>query len=90
MDPAILSATSALAGSLIGGASSLAASWITPREQMQARMLLRQAVKRKALYTDFIVETSRRFVEAWGFRPRVLKLSRPLCRGRTDAVDVAG
>lgn len=29
-------------------------------------MLLQQAVKREALYTEFIVEASRRFVEAWG------------------------
>jgi hypothetical protein len=65
MDPAILSATSALAGSLIGGASSLTASWITQREQLRAQMLLQQAVKREALYTEFIVEASRRFVDAW-------------------------
>jgi citrate synthase len=56
MDPAILSATSALAGSLIGGASSLVASWITQREQLRSQMFLQQAVKREALYTEFIVE----------------------------------
>ncbi len=31
MDPAILSAASALTGSLIGGVSMLAASWLTQR-----------------------------------------------------------
>jgi hypothetical protein len=65
MDPAFLSATAALAGSLIGGISSLAASFLTQREQLRAQVLLQQAVKREALYTEFIVEASRRLVEAW-------------------------
>jgi hypothetical protein len=65
MDPAILSATSALAGSLIGGVSTLAASWLTQREQLRTQMLVQEALKREALYSEFIIEASRRFTEAW-------------------------
>jgi hypothetical protein len=65
MDPAILSAASALAGSLIGGLSSLAASWLTQREQLRAQLFVQEAVKRETLYTEFITEASRRFIEAW-------------------------
>ena len=65
MDPAILSAASALAGSLIGGASTLAASGFTQRGQLRAQVLVQEAVKREALYAEFIIEASKRFVEAW-------------------------
>ena len=65
MDPAILSATSALAGSLIGGASTLAASWFNQRGQLRAQVLVQEAVKREALYAEFIIEASRRFTDAW-------------------------
>lgn len=37
MDPAILSATSALVGSLIGGVSTFAASWVTRAGQIKLR-----------------------------------------------------
>jgi hypothetical protein len=65
MDTAILSATSALIGSLIGGMSTLAASWLTLRGRMRAQALVQEAAKREALYADFIIEASRRLAEAW-------------------------
>ena|SRR5579872_6435043 len=65
MDPAVLSASSALAGSLIGGLSSLAASFVTQREQFRSQMLVQEGVKREALYTEFIIEASKRLIEAW-------------------------
>ncbi len=65
MDSAILSAASALSGSLIGGLSSLAASWLTQREQYRAQAVVQEVTKRQALYTEFITEASKRFVEAW-------------------------
>jgi hypothetical protein len=65
MDPAILSATSALIGSLIGGVSTLTASWVTQRGQMRAQALVHEAVKREALYAEFIIEATRRLAEAW-------------------------
>jgi hypothetical protein len=36
MDPAILSATAALVGSLVGGVSTFAAYWLTQRVQIRA------------------------------------------------------
>lgn len=75
MDSAILSATSALAGSLIGGLSTLAASWLTLRGRMRAQALIQEAAKREALYAEFIIEASRRLSEAWSHQaesPEVL------------------
>ena len=65
MDPAILSATAGLLGSLVGGVSTFAASWLTQRGQLRLQMLVQQAVKREALYAEFIVEASKRVAEAW-------------------------
>jgi hypothetical protein len=65
MDPAILSAASALAGSLIGGVSTLAASWLTQRRQFRVQALVHEAVKREALYAEFIIEASKRLTDAW-------------------------
>ncbi|HXP03538.1 MAG TPA: hypothetical protein VN808_05415 [Stellaceae bacterium] len=65
MDPAILSAASALTGSLIGGVSMLAASWLTQRQQFRAQALVHEAVKRETLYAEFIIEASKRLTEAW-------------------------
>ena len=75
MDTAILSATSALIGSLIGGMSTLAASWLTLRGRMRAQALVQEAAKREALYAEFIIEASRRLSEAWSHQaesPEVL------------------
>src|SRR5215468_1570279 len=65
MDTAILSAASALAGSLIGGIATLTASWLTQRGQFRAQALIRESVKREALYAEFIAEASKRRAEAW-------------------------
>jgi hypothetical protein len=65
MDPAILSAASALTGSLIGGVSTLTASWLSQRGQFRAQALVDEAVKRETLYAEFIIEASKRLTEAW-------------------------
>src|SRR3954470_24380078 len=65
MDPAILSATAGLIGSLVGGVSTFAASWLTQRGQLRLQTLVQQATKREALYAEFIVEASKRVAEAW-------------------------
>jgi hypothetical protein len=75
MDPAILSATAALVGSLVGGVSTFAASWLTQRWQLHTQTLMQQAVKRETLYAEFIIEASRRFTDAWNHQaegPEVL------------------
>jgi hypothetical protein len=61
----VLSATAALVGSLVGGVSTLAASWFTQRGQLRAQSLVHEAAKREALYAEFIAEASRHFASAW-------------------------
>src|ERR1700745_1215176 len=69
MDPAILSATSALIGSLMGGFSTFCASWVTQRRQLRGQLLLQEAAKRETLYAEFILEAARRLTDAWGKQP---------------------
>ena len=69
MDPAILSATSALIGSLMGGFSTFCASWVTQRRQLRSHLLLQQAAKRETLYAEFIMEAAKRLTEAWSKQP---------------------
>jgi hypothetical protein len=65
VDHAILSAVTALVGSLIGGVSTFAAYWMSQRIQTHHRRLMQQAVIRETLYAEFIVEASRRLADAW-------------------------
>ena len=65
MDISLLPVASALAGSLIGGLSTLTASLITQRLQFRAQALIQEATKREALYAEFIMEASKRRAEAW-------------------------
>ena len=74
MDTAILSAASALAGSLIGGVSTLIASWLTQRGQLRAQALIHEAVKRETLYSEFISEASKRRADAWSHHAGTLSL----------------
>jgi len=66
MDPAIISATSGLVGSLVGGLSTFAASWLSTRNQYRAQTLVQQAVRRETLYAEFVAEAAGRLAEAWG------------------------
>jgi len=65
MDSAILSASAGLIGSLIGGMSTFAASWLTQRQVLRTQTLMQDAMQRRALYSDFIIEASKRLTEAW-------------------------
>jgi len=65
MDSAIISATSGLVGSLVGGVSTFAASWLSTRNQYRAQTLVQQAVRREALYAEFVTEAAGRLAEAW-------------------------
>ena len=65
MDTAILSASAGLIGSLIGGASTFAASWLTQRRILRTQTIMQHAMQRQVLYSDFIVEATKRLTEAW-------------------------
>lgn len=65
MDAAYYSAFAALAGSTIGGLTSLATSWLTQRAQFRAQQLGHDLSKREDLYKDFIEEASALYVDAY-------------------------
>jgi len=65
METAYLSAVAALAGSAVGGLTSLGASWMTQRVQLTAQRLAHELSTREALYKDFIDEASIAFADAF-------------------------
>lgn len=66
MNPAYISALAALAGSIIGGLTSLATSWLAQRAQARAGELTRNRRRREKLYRTFIEEASRLYIDALG------------------------
>jgi hypothetical protein len=65
MDPAYLSAFAALAGSTIGGLTSLTASWLTQHVQFRAQQRAGDLSRRAQLYEAFIEEASRLYADAY-------------------------
>ena len=65
MNNAVISAMSAVLGSLVGGSATVATTWVTQRT-LGKRELLRAEIKtREALYGEFISECSARLVESF-------------------------
>jgi len=73
MDPAYISAFAALAGSAIGGPTSLAASWLNQHVQFRTQELTRAVTRREQLYKDFIEEASKWFADACAHERAELK-----------------
>ena len=65
MDPAYISAIAALAGSLIGGLTSLAASWLNQHVQFSAQQRVSDQARREELYKSFIEEASKWYADAF-------------------------
>ncbi len=65
MDQAYFSALAALAGSTIGGMTSLATSWLSQHVQFRAQQLGHDLGRREDLYKDFIEEASRLYTDAF-------------------------
>jgi len=65
MDAAYFSGLAALAGSVIGGLTSLGASWLTQHSQLGAQRSARNLERRETLYKDFINEASRLYADAF-------------------------
>jgi hypothetical protein len=63
-DTAYITAVAALAGSAIGGLTSLASAWLTQRHQDRAKRLLQDKGRRQSLYKQFINEASKLYAEA--------------------------
>jgi hypothetical protein len=64
VDAAFLSATSALAGSVIGGLISGVTTWLSQRTQARAGKLAHDLSRREDLFKDFIVAASKASGEA--------------------------
>ena len=64
MDPAIISALSAVLGSLVGGSTTFATAWINQRHQGRRALLMAQIESRQALYGEFIDECSKLSIDA--------------------------
>ena len=64
MNPSILSALSALLGSLVGGAASLTTAWITQTAQSKRELLAAELRKREALYGEYVTECSKLIVDS--------------------------
>ena len=65
MDTAILSASAGLIGSLIGGVSTFAASWVTQHKLLGTQTRLHHVGQRRTLYSEFIIEATKCLAEAW-------------------------
>ena len=65
MDAAYLPAFAALAGSTIGGLTSLATSWLTQHVQFRRQQRVHDLRRRQELYKDFIEEASKLYVDAF-------------------------
>jgi hypothetical protein len=64
MDAAYLSALAALAGSTIGGLTSLASAWVTQDRQARAQLLAQDKAMRQELYKAFIEQASQLYINA--------------------------
>ena len=65
MDPAYVTAFAALAGSVIGGLTSLAASWLNQSFDFKVQRLAQDMNQRVELYKNFIEEASRCYADAY-------------------------
>jgi hypothetical protein len=64
MNSAFLPALAALAGSTIGGLTSLASAWLTQARQDRAKRLSQDKARRQKLYKQFIDEASKLYADA--------------------------
>jgi len=65
MNTAYLSAFAALAGSLIGGLTTILATWLTHRAQSRAQYVAQDLSMRQELYKNFTEEASRLYADAF-------------------------
>src|SRR4030095_14966082 len=65
VDPVFVSSVAALAGSTIGGLTSLTASWLTQHVQFSAQQRASDLSRRAQLYENFIEEAPRLYADAY-------------------------
>ena len=100
MDSAYLSAFSALAGTIIGGATTFLTTWITHVSQSRLARLAEERARRDELYSRFLEETARLYsyamsddkikhenlVNIFALRGRILLQSSPPTVEAADAI----
>src|SRR5262245_64677444 len=64
MDAAYISALAALSGSIIGGLTSLGASWVSQNAQARTQQILDDKNRRQELYKAFIEEAIKLYGDA--------------------------
>jgi hypothetical protein len=65
VEPAVLTAMSAILGSAVGGSATLATAWLTQRTQGRRERVASEIRKREELYVEFIAECSKLIIEAF-------------------------
>jgi len=65
MDQAYFSVFAALAGSTIGGLTSLATTWFTQHAQFRTQLFGRDLGRREDLYRQFVEEASKLYTDAY-------------------------
>lgn len=65
MDQTYVTVFAALAGSTIGGLTSLVTSWVTQHNQFRVQRLVQELSMREELYRQFIEEASKWYVDAY-------------------------
>lgn len=64
MDAASISAFAALLGSVVGGVTSLGATWLSQNKQARSQQLVDYRTRRQQLYQTFIEDASRLYAQA--------------------------
>jgi hypothetical protein len=64
VDAALVSALSAIVGSIVGGSASVATAWVTQRTTARHQSIGAEIKKREALYAEFISECSKLAIDA--------------------------
>jgi hypothetical protein len=64
MEASMISALAALAGTAIGGLTTVVANWLNHRTQFRAQWLQHEKNRRQILYRDFIEEASKCYIDA--------------------------
>jgi hypothetical protein len=64
MSSSVVSALAALAGAIIGGLTSVLASWLAQRVQARALLSVQDKLRRQELYRDFIEVAAKAYVDA--------------------------
>lgn len=64
MDPAILTASAAVLGSLAGASASLVTAWLNQRAQGRRASIHAEIHKRELLYAEFITECSKLVIDS--------------------------